>query len=275
MFLTKKIILKIILSVACAGSLIFSCSKDDSKNDADSHHEGMVLVEAGEFLMGSNDGYADEKPVHKVYIEKFYMDTYEVTNAQYCEFLNRQGDQAESGTIWINLEDGGCRIVKQDGKYIPHNGYAAHPVVMVTWHGASDYAAWAGKRLPTEAEWEYACRGGRSSASYTYSGSNQPNEVAWYEDNAGGSTHPVGSKKANELGIYDMSGNVWEWCQDWLDLEYYSASPHKNPTGPDMGNFRVTRGGSWDDAAKGIRCTCRGGSVPSSSYNYLGFRCAR
>ncbi|MBN1153688.1 formylglycine-generating enzyme family protein [candidate division KSB1 bacterium] len=279
MYLPKKIDLKIILLISCAMCLIMSCAKDDSKSDASDKNDGMVFVEAGEFLMGSDDGYNDEKPIHRVHVDAFYIDRYEVTNAQYCEFLNQKGNQQEGGANWVNMNSEDCKITTQENKYVPLNGYTDHPVVMVTWYGARAYAAWAGKRLPTEAEWECACKGGifpaSFSASYTYSGSNQPDEVAWYNNNAGGTPHPVGSKKANELGIHDMSGNVWEWCADWLDLEYYGASPYKNPTGPATGTFRVTRGGSWDDAANGVRCACRGGSVPNACYNYLGFRCAR
>jgi formylglycine-generating enzyme required for sulfatase activity len=129
--------------------------------------------------------------------------------------------------------------------------------------------------LPTEAEWEFAARGGNSSNGYTYSGSNTLDAVGWYDDNSGSKTHPVGGKQPNELGIYDMSGNVWEWCSDWFSSSYYSVSPETNPQGPSSGSFRVVRGGSWFHVAVGCRSAYRFLDIPDFRSSYYGFRLVR
>jgi len=237
--------------------------------------QDMVYVAGGTFIMGSNSGESDEKPVHKVYLNSFYIDRYEVTNAQYCKFLNEKGNQTEGDATWLNINDKDCKIVKQGGRYVPVSGYANHPVIDVTWYGARAYARWAGKRLPTEAEWEYAARGGNKSRGYRYSGSNNVNEVAWYAKNSGGNPHPVGTKKPNELGLYDMSGNVEEWCVDWYNENYYSKSPYGSPTGPSSGKYRVLRGGSWNCYDVNTRCATRDLFNPLSRYYFIGFRCVR
>jgi len=234
----------------------------------------MFFVQGGTFMMGSNDGSSDEKPVHKVYVSDFYMDKYEVTNAQFCQFLNEKGNQTEGGREWLDLKSEYCKIVKQGNRYVPVSGYDNHPVIMVSWYGANAYARWAGKRLPTEAEWEYAARGGNKSRGYKYSGSNNADAVAWYSNNSGGQTHPIGTKQPNELGLYDMSGNVWEWCADWYDSGYYGKSPYENPLGPASGQYRVLRGGSWGSDAN-LRCSRRYYNDPYSRLNYFGFRLVR
>jgi len=147
------------------------------------------------------------------------------------------------------------------------------PVENVSWNDAMEYAKKVGKRLPTEAEWEYAARGGNQSRGYTYSGSNDLNSVGWYDGNSGSKTHPVAQKQPNELGLYDMSGNVWEWCADRYGENYYNQSPGSNPTGPASGSSRVLRGGSWFNSGGGCRVSNRGRDDPSCRDSYSGFRC--
>ena len=218
----------------------------------------MVKVEAGSFDMGATsemqNPYSDEKPVHRVTLtNNYYVGKYEVTQALW---------QAVMGSNPSNF--------KGD----------ALPVEQVSWNDCQDFIsklnAMTGKsfRLPTEAEWEYAARGGKKSRGYQYSGSNTLGDVAWYlldwyfDDS--GSTHAVGTKQPNELGIYDMTGNVWEWCQDWKGS--YSSSPQTNPTGAASGSNRVLRGGSWYNSAKRCRASCRIGITPGGRDDNLGLR---
>ena len=188
----------------------------------------LVYIPAGCFMMGSPPGEKDrdddEGPVHEVCVDGFWMGKYEVTQGQWKKIMG----------------DNPAKFQKGD-KY---------PVEQVSWEDAQKFITELNKksgekyRLPTEAEWEYAARAG---ASYKYSGGDDLDAVAWYDGNSGNTTHPVGQKKANAFGVYDMSGNVWEWCADWYDGKYYASSPQDNPTGPDSGTRRVLRGGSWFD----------------------------
>ena len=265
----------------------------------------IVYVEGGSFTMGSTDGSNDEGPVHSVTVDSFYMTETEVTHRQYLEFLNDAGVSASgrlNGSEVIDMDD--------DDVAFSHNGkefsFAASsyaddidcPVIEVTWYGAVEYSNWLseqagltkaysisgtsvnwnqnaeGYRLPTEAEWEYAARGGVQSKGYKYAGSNNVGEVGWDSGNSGRETHPVKGKKANELGLYDMSGNVWEWCWDWYDSDYYSSSPENNPVGPPSGSSRVLRGGGWGGNLWHLRVANRGGS-PGNGDSNDGFRLVR
>lgn len=221
-------------------------------NDADGE---MVFVKGGTFQMGSKDGDSDEKPVHSVTLSDFFIDKYEVTVKQYREFCNATRRSMPEAPSWGWQED--------------------HPIVNVSWHDATAYAEWAGKRLPTEAEWEFAARCGNQSQGFKYSGSNTIDEAAWYKSNSGGNTRSVGEKKPNELGIYDMTGNVWEWCSDWYDENYYSESTETNPQGPISGEYRVLRGGSWNGSVDFCRVALRNWNGPVFSSYLIGFRCAR
>lgn len=237
----------------------------------------LVFVEGGTFSMGSNDGCADEKPVHTVKLNSFYISRYEITNLQFCKFLNEIGNLTQDGVKWLDIESySDCKIIYSAGYYIPKVGYESHPVVEVTWYGAKAFCEWAGGRLPTEAEWEYAAKGGNKSKGYKYSGSNVPNDVAWYSDNSNQQTHAVGGKQPNELGIYDMSGNVEEWCNDWYNENYYqicsTTGITSNPGGPASGTHKVARGGSWFDYCVSSRSTNRRENLLWLNSDIRGFR---
>ncbi len=234
----------------------------------------FVLINGGTFVMGDNigDGVDDEKPVHSVKISSFYISKTEVTNAQFCEFLNEKGNQTEGGVTWLEIESEYCKITKESGRYIPTHEFENHPVVEVSWYGALAYSQWAGGQLPTEAQWEYAARGGNKSNGYTYSGSNSIEAVAWYTEKSGSKTHPVGTKQPNELGIYDMSGNVWEWCQDKWHDNYQGAPTDGSAWKTGNSSFRVYRGGSWNRSAQYCRSADRNSGYPEYRYGLIGFR---
>jgi hypothetical protein len=215
----------------------------------------MVLVQGGSFQMGSQNGGADELPVHEVILDDFYIGKYEVTVGQYRKFCEKTGYEMPPPPTWGWVND--------------------HPMVKVTWADAVAYCEWAGGTLPTEAQWEYAARGGQMSKGYSYSGSNDPDLVAWYESNSDGQTHPVGSKQPNELGIYDMSGNVWEWCLDWYSPSYYEKfkdTSARNPEGPDAGRYKVLRGSAWFFSSLYKPVTYRYRLNPDYSNHMYGFR---
>ena len=216
----------------------------------------MVKVEAGTFMMGATsemkDPYDNEKPVHQVTLTNdYYMGMYEVPQA-----------------LWEAVMGSNPSEYKGDNL----------PVEMVSWNDCQEFISKLNSltgrkfRLPTEAEWEYAARGGKKSRGYQYSGNSNISDVAWYDGNSGSKPHPVGTKQANELGIYDMSGNVYEWCSDWYGS--YSSSSQTNPTGADSGSGRVVRGGSWYDFAWGCRLSYRGSITPFYRGNDLGLRLA-
>ena len=216
----------------------------------------MVYVEGGTFTMGAtseqgSDAYSDEKPAHSVTLSGYYIGKYEVTQK-----------------LWKAVMGSNPSRFKGDNL----------PVERVSWNDVQEFLrklnAMTGKnyRLPTEAEWEFAARGGNSSRGYKYSGGNSIGNVAWFGSNSGSRTHAVGTKSPNELGIYDMSGNVYEWCQDWYGS--YSSSSQRNPQGPNSGSFRVRRGGSWFDSARYCRVSHRFSYPPGGRYYSLGFRLA-
>ena len=238
----------------------------------------MVYVSGGNFSMGSNK-YAWEKPIHNVYVNSFHIGKYEVTHEQYINFLNDKGvsyNGKYSGVEYIDMSDSNCAIGYSGGKfYFKGSSIASSsntPVVLVSWYGAKAYCEWAGGRLPTEAEWEYAARGGSNSGNYTYSGSNTYSSVSWNSGNSGGKLHVGGQKSSNELYIYDMSGNVFEWCSDWYNGGYYSSSPSSNPKGPSSGINKVTKGGSFSFDGVSGRVAARFYDKPDETRNHVGFR---
>jgi formylglycine-generating enzyme required for sulfatase activity len=273
----KKIVWNCIADNILSGTLIFKVSinktakvsddipkiseditSPDNKPTITANSIPMVFVQGGTFTMGCttkqrNDCDEDEKPAHQVTLSDFYIGKYEVTQAQWLSVMG-------NNPSWFN------------GNNLP--------VEKVSWYDVQEFLeklnAQTGMnyRLPTEAEWEYAARGGNQSKGYKYSGSNSVDEVAWYAKNSDKKTHETGAKKANELGIYDMTGNVSEWCND--RYEKYNSVAQTNPQGPSSGSNRVDRGGGWNYVAQSVRVPNRGGSgTPYYRYNCVGFRLAR
>lgn len=220
----------------------------------------MVKVEGGTFMMGNADASEeDEKPLHEVKLDDFYIGKYEVTERAFAAFAKATELERRARPGWHASD---------------------HPAINVSWTQANAYCKWlsekTGKtyRLPTEAEWEYAAKGGQKAQETIYSGSNHIDKVCVYYGNAQ-STKPVGSKQSNELGIYDMSGNAWEWCHDRYDEKYYKKSPRENPTGPEKGNWRVVRGGSWVNEAYKATITFRDSNIPRNGGFNDGLRLVR
>ena len=211
----------------------------------------MIFVEGGTFQMGNNDGDEDEHPMHNVTLSDYYIGQTEVTQK-----------------LWTAVMGSNPSYFKGDDL----------PVEKVSWNDCQTFINKLNQltgeifRLPTEAEWEFAAKGGNKSKGYTYSGHNMIEIVAWFISNSGSQTHPVGTKAPNELGIYDMSGNVWEWCYDWYGS--YSGSAQTNPAGPSSGSVRVHRGGAWSNDTPSCHTAYRYYSPPIGAYSFLGFRLA-
>ena len=253
---------------------------------------GMVLVPAGAFLMGSdvNDTLAEcqifnsdckrslfeaEEPPHDVYLDEFYIDVYEVTNAQYDECV-----------LYGTCDPPGDFSSMTRANYYDDPGYADYPVIYVSWDNAQAYCEWRGGRLPTEAEWEKAARGGLQGRLYPWGDEIDGTRANFCDtncpalfgsddnyDDGYADTSPAGSYNPNGYGLYDMAGNVWEWVADWYDADYYDGSPYENPRGPSSGSDHVLRGGSWFDPATFLYVALRFGFYPES--DFFGFRCAR
>lgn len=243
--------------------------------------DGMVMmyVPAGEFPMGTADGFSDEQPVHTVYVDGFWIDQTEITNEQFAAFLNEKGNQEEGGARWLNINSEDCLIEQVGGKYQPKSGYVKHPVIGVTWYGAARYCEWAGARLPTEAEWEYAARGPEGRV-FPWGNEFDCTLCNSWGDGCDGyaRTSPVGAFPggASWCGALDMLGNVWDWVVDWYGADYYANSPSRNATGPSSGVYRVMRGGSWFSYPHPTNNPrwYRNNDLPNLSYGYVGFRCA-
>jgi len=264
---------------------------------------GMVLIPGGSFMMGDDNGQDMEKPAHAVEVDAFYMDTHEVTIGEFRKFVAAtdyvtDAEKSETGGYYWNGE----AMTQKKGMHWRFNevGYPHqssddnHPVANMSWNDASAYAKWAGKRLPTEAEWEYAARGG--SKGYKFAWGNEPlgkkvvanvsdenliKVIEWphtegYDDGFIFAA-PVGSFVPNAFGLYDIAGNSWEWCADYFDAEYYSRSPKKNPRNdePNEGNRRVMRGNSWDARPGMMRCSRRTSDMQSNTYTEIGIRCVK
>ena len=240
---------------------------------------GMAEIPAGCFDMGDHfgEGNSDELPVHNVCISAFEMDVHEVTNAEYAECVAGGGCTAPFRTYSYTRPT-----------YYGDPAYDDFPVIYVDWYQAEDYCTWAGKRLPTEAEWEYAARGGLAGKRYPWGdaidcddacyGRFHSSSACWdhcHNGECDNDTHPVGNYAPNGYGLYDMAGNVWEWVNDWYQSDYYSVSPPNDPPGPASGTNRVLRGGSWYSFTYFLRVASRDGLSPDFEYFNLGFRCSR
>ncbi len=227
-----------------------------------SNDASMVLIPAGEFAMGSDRGQADEQPVHRVSLDAFHLDVYEVTVSRYAEFLASQ--RADPPFKWNEATTG-----SQGNK----------PVTGVDWYDARDYCRWMGKRLPTEAEWEMAARGtegrlypwGNEHPTKAHANAGQ---TKWRGYDTLTNVGRYGPGKSPN-GLYDLAGNLWEWVADWYDPTYYQYSPRENPTGPSAGPLRVLRGGAWNNDSQSIRSANRAGYAPKARRNDVGFRCAK
>jgi formylglycine-generating enzyme required for sulfatase activity len=259
---------------------------------------GMVLIPSGTFKMGIEDGFPYEAPVHEVALDSFWIDEHEVTVAQFQQFVDATHYKTEAEKFaWsgvFDLKSG--EWTKVDGANWRHPMGPASaarpndPVVHVSILDAQTYARWAGKRLPTEAEFEYAARGGLDHKKYAWGDELTPGGKfmanTWQghfpeKDQAGdkfSGVAPVKSFPPNGYGLYDMTGNVWEWCSDWFDPDYYAISPKNNPAGPANGTERSIRGGSWmcsENYCVGYRVGARNKTAPDSGLTNLGFRCAK
>ena len=246
--------------------------------------DGMVSIPAGEFWMGRVHYFLidevgwlerdrrDDLPAHKVYVDSFYLDKYEVTNQDFARFVEATG--GSKPWYWPN-----GKVAKGEERF---------PVYDVTWFQADAYCKWAGKRLPSEAEWERAARGGLEKKKFSW-GDGAPGAAS--EDAPAGAEGAntkraqvgspfgptnVGSYPPNGYGVYDITGNVWEWINDWYDRDYYTVSPDRNPPGPATGTYRVIRGGGWsDDDERNLMNHFRNFADPSKGASTIGFRCAK
>ena len=231
----------------------------------------MVVIPGGEFFRGSQEGGRDEKPRHKVMLNSFALDIHPITNEQFVRFLEVMGGEKDANNQDI-IRVKESRIKRHSGKLVIESGYAKHPVIGVTWYGAIAYAKWVGKRLPTEAEWEIASLGGLVDATYPTGNKIERTQANFFSSD----TIAVKSYPPNGYGLFDMAGNVYEWCQDWYDYGYYEVSQQEpdNPKGPLQGVYRVLRGGCWKSLKDDLRCSHRHRNNPGIVNRTYGFRCA-
>ena len=244
----------------------------------DARGAAMVLVPAGEFLMGSDSWSGSEKPAHAVYLESYYIDQYEVSNTAFAAFLNEVGNQIEGvagKAHWVEESDEDLRIHRVDGAWQPDEGWEKHPMNEVTWFGARAFCEWREARLPSEAEWEKAARG-TDGRTYPWGEAEPACEMANFKGCYNTSV-PVDSYPdwVSPYGAFNMAGNVHEWTNDWYGENYYANSPYENPAGPENGDYKVFRGGSWFNGNFNTRTTYRYPKLPVLTYMANGFRCAK
>ena len=271
----KSFALVVLIVVSMASPLPAQVEAQEPKTITNSIGMKLVLIPAGTFTMGSppsEEGFNDERQHEVTLTQDYYLGAFEVTQAQYEKVMGINPSYFEWYEV-VERHPKTGRVVNDDS--------SNHPVEMVSWEDAVEFCdklsalpeeKRAGRvyRLPTEAEWEYACRAG-SKTAYSFGESRRSlGDYAWFDDNSGDKTHPVGKKKPNAWGLYDMHGNVWEWCSDWYDD--YPRGNATDPMGPRTDSFRVIRGGSWRIEAAHCRSANRGRYLPSHRYNYYGFR---
>lgn len=287
-----------LISIAIFCFCFSSCTESKRATPPVDTPNGMVYIPGGSFEMGTDDGMPFEGPVHTVEISPFFMDEHEVTVGQFEEFVRATGFKTEAENFgWsgvFDFETG--QWTRVDGAYwrFPDGGSKAaapqEPAVHISWNDAGEYAKWAGKRLPTEAEFEYAARGGLDGKTYAWGDELRPGgkPVAnWWQgtfpqrntlEDGHLSRAPARSFAPNGYGLYDITGNVWEWVADRYSPGYYAASPKRDPKGPDVGDERVIRGGSYlcaENFCSNYRVAGRSQSAPDSGLSNLGFRCVR
>jgi len=250
----------------------------------DQYGENVVLVPGTGselFNLGRSDIYSfKDVKEREISLNSFHITKHEITNEEFKKFLTEANIDRKGklkGSLLINLTLS-RNLVWSMNKFIVKEGKESLPVSYVTWYGANEYCKWRGGRLPTEAEWEYAARGGMNSHE-SYSGSDFPDEVGWYNENSNGELQPVGQKKPNKLGVYDMSGNVMEWVNDWypteltLILKKNDPELNHNPQGPKRGKSKIARGGGWNRQVENMSIIKRYPLSPAYSNSNLGFRC--
>jgi formylglycine-generating enzyme required for sulfatase activity len=252
----------------------------------------LALIPSGEFVMGSDTGEEDERPAHRVHVDEFLMSVHPVTNADYARFVRATGRRPPDIhelplVVTVGGHDRERQFRDTAAPYVwvqgqPPTDRVLHPVTLVRWDDAAAYCAWLSSesgrrlRLPTEAEWEKAARGGLEDGRYPWGDRLERSLANFLADPALRSRHgtsPSGTYPPNGYGLHDMAGNVWEWVQDWYDPQYYASSPFDNPGGPETGQMRVLRGGSWLSAdVRMLACSHRH-KVPPDTYSYgIGFR---
>ena len=268
----RAILMLVLIGLMCSPLYAQKCEDDPftetdeslACSDAFKNTIGMefVLIPAGSFTMGS-DNSDDEKPTHRVRIsQSFYLGKYEVTQEQWYKVMKKNPAHFKTEKVGMNSRN--------------------HPIESVSWNDVQEFIRRLNKkeggnkyRLPTEAEWEYAARAGTTSTWPFGNSESYAGNYAWFDGNSGKTTHPVGQKYPNKWGLHDMSGNVWEWVQDWYNDKYYSRSPSTDPKGPSSGSRRVLRGGSWGNSAGSLRPADRLSLSPGNRYDSLGFRLLR
>ena len=274
------------VSLLCIGLILTVLAAYDQSSVSSVSPEDMVLIPAGEFIRGTDSEGAntDQKPAHQVYLDAFYIDKYEVTNAEYEEFILAGGYKkrefwTEEGWNFIQkfqFDADEWHQIETPLQY-GENSVSTdpnHPVIGVSWYEANAYAAWAGKRLPTEAEWEKAARG-TDERIYPWGNEMDFSKLSYFSHII--KLQAVGSfpEGASPYGVMDLAGGVWEWCADWYDDSYYPQSPGRNPTGPDKGEYRVLRGGGWDSIRLQLRCSYRYYEPAGRRTYNVGFRCVQ